>query len=157
LNQLSFYGYGIMTGELKPQLILAASHLASIRRAAADAYPGECCGLLVGEGDRQITVTEVVPMRNMATDPRKAFAIDPQAQFDLLRATRRGSTRIIGHYHSHPDGQARPSVQDLAMAHDPEAIWIIVAVSPHIVSMPRAFQRPLHADSFQEITLKETP
>jgi proteasome lid subunit RPN8/RPN11 len=61
--------------------------------------------------------------------------------------------RIIGHYHSHPDGQAAPSVHDLAMAHDPEAIWVVVAASPDNISAPRAFQRPRDAAAFQEIAV----
>src|SRR5262245_48041737 len=102
-----------MTGGLKPQLHIPAHYDAAIRQAAAAAYPHECCGLLLGEGEGDVTVTKVIPVPNVAEDPRRAFAIDPQMQFDLLRATRGQTQRIIGHYHSHPDGQAAPSVHDL--------------------------------------------
>jgi proteasome lid subunit RPN8/RPN11 len=141
-----------MTSQLKPRLQIPARHAAAIRDAAVAAYPLECCGLLVGEGDDPVLVTEVVPTANIAEDPRRAFAIDPQAQFDLLRATRGARRRVIGHYHSHPDGGAAPSAHDLAMAHDPEAVWVVVAASPHKVEV-RAFHRPEGADAFVEIAV----
>ena len=145
-----------MTGQLKPHGLKLGLHIpapsaAAIRNAAAAAYPDECCGLLVGEGDATVTVTGVVPAANIADDPRRAFAIDPQAQFDLLRATRDQTRRVIGHYHSHPDGEAAPSAHDLAMAHDPSALWLVVAASANGVSAPRAFRRPDGADAFIEI------
>ncbi|MBY0511526.1 MAG: M67 family metallopeptidase [Rhodospirillaceae bacterium] len=143
---------------LKPQLQLSPRHRAAIQDAAAAAYPNECCGLLVGEGDEVVTVTEVVPTANTADDPRRAFAIDPQEQFNLLRATRGPlengkSRRVVGHYHSHPDGSAAPSRHDLAMAYDPEALWVVVATSREGASPPRAFCRPEGADTFVEIEL----
>lgn len=145
-----------MTGQLKPHglksgLHIPAPYAVAIRKAAAAAYPDECCGLLVGEGDATVTVTGVVPMTNIAADPRRTFAVDPQAQFDLLRAVRGQAQRVIGHYHSHPDGDAVPSAHDLAMAHDPSALWVIVAASAKDVSAPRAFRRPADTDTFIEI------
>ena len=145
-----------MTGQLKPHgpkrgLHIPAPYAAAIRNAAAAAYPDECCGLLVGEGDATVTITDVVPTTNTAADPRRTFAIDPQAQFDLLHATRDQTRRVVGHYHSHPDGDAVPSVHDLAMAHDPSALWVIIAASAENVSVLRAFQHPEGTDTFIEI------
>jgi proteasome lid subunit RPN8/RPN11/GNAT superfamily N-acetyltransferase len=100
-----------------------------IRRAAVEAHPLECCGLLVGMGEAVITVLDVIPTPNVADHPERAFAVDPQRQFEALRATREDGARIVGHYHSHPNGVAMPSVHDLDMAHDPNAVWVIVTAS----------------------------
>jgi proteasome lid subunit RPN8/RPN11 len=94
-----------------------------LAHARAEA-PRECCGLLVGAGMR---VTRAVPVANVAADARARFEIDPQRQFELLRALRGSAEAVIGHYHSHPDALPQPSAHDLAMAHDPEAVWIILA------------------------------
>lgn len=140
---------------LKPQLHLSPRLQAVIQDAAAAAYPNECCGLLVGEGDDVVTVTDVVPAANTADDPRRAFAIDPQDQFNLLRATRDTPRRVIGHYHSHPDGSSAPSRHDLAMAYDPAALWVVVATSRTGASPPRAFCRPESAENFVEIEVMD--
>jgi proteasome lid subunit RPN8/RPN11 len=99
--------------------------IAAHARAAA---PQECCGLLVGSGEGAVTVHEAVPTANVADDPQRRFAIDPQAHFNLLRRLRGGPTAVVGHYHSHPEGPVAPSRHDLAMAHDPWALWLIAAV-----------------------------
>jgi proteasome lid subunit RPN8/RPN11 len=121
-------------------ITLSAAQAGAMRAAAREAYPHECCGLLIGEGEACVTITEVVATANVADNPRRAFAIDPQAQFDLLRATRAGNRRVVGHFHSHPDGSAQPSAHDLAMAHDPEALWLVLAASADDASAPRAFR-----------------
>jgi proteasome lid subunit RPN8/RPN11 len=94
-------------------------------QAARAAYPEECCGLLVGQGNR---VTRLVPTHNVHETPRRFFTIDPAVQFATLRDLRdlKNGEEVIGHYHSHPDGPAEPSARDLAEAADPEALWIVI-------------------------------
>lgn len=133
------------------QLVITAADAESLRAAARAAYPHECCGLLVGEGQTRVRVTKVVHTANVADNPRRAFAIEPQAQFDLLRETRAAGARVVGHFHSHPDGPAQPSVHDLAMAFDAEALWLVMAASDADASTPRAF-RP-HGGAFVEVPL----
>jgi len=127
---------------------LTTAQAETLKAAAAQANPHECCGLLVGEGDAQISITEIVPTANVAENPRHAFAIDPQAQFDLLRATRDSLRRIVGHYHSHPGGTAVPSAHDLAMAYDPEAVWLLISAGE-----VRAYHRPEGTSGFVEVPI----
>jgi desampylase len=138
-------------------LMISADNARALRRAAADAYPKECCGLLVGEGNGDMAVTCITPTANTADDPTRKFAIDPQMQFDLLRAMRDTEQQVIGHYHSHPGGPAEPSAHDLAMAHDPEAIWVVIAADAQGATTLRAFVRPAEATAFTEIPVTETP
>lgn len=51
------------------------------------------------------------PLRNVHENPRQGYAIDP---LDFLRVMRQGE--VVGIYHSHPDGPARPSAVDTATA-----------------------------------------
>jgi proteasome lid subunit RPN8/RPN11 len=142
-----------MTSGTTVQLLLSAKQAEILRDVAIAAYPCECCGLLVGEGETEITVCEIVPTANVADDPRRTFSIEPQAQFDLLRKVRNSGTgrRIVCHYHSHPDGAAIPSSHDLAMAYDPEAIWVVLAASAGKASAPKAFRHPFGLDGFVEV------
>jgi proteasome lid subunit RPN8/RPN11 len=101
-----------------------ATGLADQIRAAAAATPGmEVCGLLFGTEAR---IEHVIPAANVAPEPDRAFEINPAALFAALRAERAGGARLIGHYHSHPNGRAEPSARDLAAAEEGR-LWLIVA------------------------------
>lgn len=90
---------------------------------AADAAPDrEICGLLFGSEN---CVARAEPVDNVAENPSDTFEIDPRALFAALRAERAGGPRLIGHYHSHPNGSAEPSARDLAAA-EPGKYWLII-------------------------------
>ena len=99
-----------------------------ILAAASRAYPRECCGLLVGgdtgDGWRVLAAHEAA---NLANDPASHFLIDPQTQFDLLRGLRGSDRRIIGCFHSHPNGLPQPSETDRASAFEDDFVWLIAA------------------------------
>jgi len=101
---------------------------ARVLLAASRAFPNECCGLIEGaetaDGWRALAVHEA---KNIAEDPQRRFLIDPQAQFDLMRALRDANTRIIGCFHSHPDGDPSPSATDRAEAYESDFLYLIAA------------------------------
>lgn len=89
----------------------------------------EACGLLLGTceaGGWWIDAT--VPLRNTA-DSATFFEFDPA---ELLDNDLRYGERIIGVYHSHPGGPARPSATDLGqMRAQTDAPWVWLILSPH--------------------------
>ena len=107
------------------RLLIARPLVEAMLQAARSAAPEECCGLLIGQGNR---VTRLVPAANVHETPSRFFTIDPAVQFSTLRELRAagGEEAVIGHYHSHPNGPAEPSARDLAEANDPEALWIVI-------------------------------
>ena len=110
---------------------LPADLLAQITKAAEDAYPNECCGLLSGSGNAEdgLTISGVHPSANVAEQGiRDRFEVDPKVRFDLMRELDGTSEHMIGHYHSHPGQAAEPSQHDLEMAFEPELVWLITAV-----------------------------
>ena len=117
---------------MSPPLLRLSDALAGkVLKAAAEAYPEECCGLIEGvetaEGWR---VCAIHAAANLAEDRFTRFLIDPQIQFDLLRHLRGTERRILGCFHSHPDGAPAPSATDLASAHEEDFLWLIAAGSP---------------------------
>lgn len=96
----------------------------AVKRGALVAHPREACGILLGEGDR---ISDCVATRNVHPAPATHFEIDPQALIDAHRAARKGGPQVIGYYHSHPEGDARPSKTDRAMSSGDGRIWVIVA------------------------------
>jgi proteasome lid subunit RPN8/RPN11 len=84
----------------------------------------EVCGLLLGEGRRVLCVEACA---NVAADPSRRFEIDPARLLAAHRAARSGGPRLIGHYHSHPSGDATPSPRDAADAAPDGSVWLLVA------------------------------
>jgi proteasome lid subunit RPN8/RPN11 len=92
--------------------------------AAAAASADEICGLLLGRGEH---VERALPCRNLAATPATRFELDPAALFAAHRAARAGGPAVLGHYHSHPSGDARPSPRDAVDAAPDGSLWLIVA------------------------------
>jgi desampylase len=92
---------------------------------AAAAFPeAEVCGLLLGNDSR---VETLVPARNVARDPARSFEIDPATLLATHRSARGAGQRVIGHWHSHPNGRREPSARDAARAVENDQIWLIIA------------------------------
>jgi proteasome lid subunit RPN8/RPN11 len=87
--------------------------------------PDECCGMLVGAGDR---IDAAVPARNVAERPASRFLIEPRDHLAALREARARGLDVIGFYHSHPRGDAVPSATDLAEASYPDHLFLIVGL-----------------------------
>ncbi len=138
-------------------ILIPARQLGQITRLAEQAYPHECCGLLIGHdnGDAGLTVTRVAASRNVAEGrERDSFEVDPKLRFDLMRALESGPDRIVGHYHSHPDHPARPSARDAAMAFEPELVWVIVSVKDGHSEQVTAHVFDGEQDRFNEIPIR---
>jgi proteasome lid subunit RPN8/RPN11 len=137
-------------------IIIAPELRARIAAAAEAAYPEECCGLLVGRQrtDGVVEVTRVVESPNVAEGGhRDSFEVDPRVRLAVMRETRSSGEEIIGHYHSHPDHPAAPSVRDRAMAFEPELAWLIVAVVSGRVGAMAAFRLVEAEDAFRELPI----
>ena len=95
-------------------LQLTTQHDEAIRAHAAQDYPHECCGFLVGQADGEtVMVIRTVPAANLRDDsPRNRFEIDPGDLVKTDRAARAEGLGVVGFYHSHPDAPARPSEFD---------------------------------------------
>jgi proteasome lid subunit RPN8/RPN11 len=128
-------------------LILSAGQMAEIAAAAEAAWPAEGCGLLVGRkvGRRDALVTRVMPADNLLKHRgNDRFELDPAVRFAAERAARDTGERVVGHWHSHPDGDAKPSMTDLSQAWEPELIWLIVAVAAAPDGRPQTVQMLAH-------------
>lgn len=114
-------------------LVLPRPLADQITREAAAAYPAECCGLIEGriEEAAQGSVARALachPTRNLAQNPDR-FEIDPAVHIALLRALRGTDRRLIGCYHSHPNGHPKPSATDLGGATEDGFIWLIAGAT----------------------------
>lgn len=117
-------------------LRLSSTHLQALRNHAEQAYPHECCGLLLGiKGASETQVMTVWATENawtptveehlaglQATDmkhphsQRDRYWIDPKDLLEAQRYARDRHLNVIGVYHSHPDHAAVPSECDRSLA-----------------------------------------
>jgi proteasome lid subunit RPN8/RPN11 len=93
---------------------LAAAAQAEIRRLAADAYPNEGCGVLIGRfGTATVTVLEATAGHNIVTERRRdRYELDPADILAAERSARQRGLDVVGFWHSHPDHPARASRTD---------------------------------------------
>lgn len=128
---------------------------ASIRRHGEEAYPNECCGVLLGRvaDDGTRIVTSTARCGNTRTDSaRNRYNIDPR---DLVRIQREGRERgedIIGFYHSHPDHPARWSPTDLAEAHWFGCSYLITSVEKGRAVLTNSFELTGNGESDKQLS-----
>ncbi len=132
-----------------------------MRRCAREAYPDECCGLILGPPraeERICARFRLLPCRNVQNemhgrDPqayprtaRRAFLIDPFEFKRILERARETGEVIRGIYHSHPDEDAYFSQEDKDAALPfgdvpsfPEAEHVVMSVREGLVCGQKVF------------------
>ncbi|WP_025899259.1 M67 family metallopeptidase [Sneathiella glossodoripedis] len=128
--------------------------LKQLQDHARTCYPEEACALLVGEArtDGSYRVTEVAVCDNVASDKGRFFEVDPALRILLEKKLRNSSQRVLGVYHSHPDGQAMPSETDRKMVIEQDLLWLISSVDQQEIVETRVFL-PTGAGDFRELAL----
>jgi proteasome lid subunit RPN8/RPN11 len=92
-------------------------------------FPNEACGLLAGtmEGDTK-TVQKIYLLSNPDHSPEH-FSIDPKEQLAAVKDMRALGLTPLGNFHSHPSTPARPSEEDIRLAYDPQASYLIISLA----------------------------
>jgi proteasome lid subunit RPN8/RPN11 len=103
---------------------------------AREDVPNECCGMI---GGRDGEATSVVRVENAAASPLR-YEMDPQGQFDALKAIEDGGDELLGIYHSHTRSAAYPSQTDVNEARMwPEQVYVIVSLENEEAPNVKAF------------------
>jgi cysteine synthase B len=136
--------------EVAPSLHVPADVASEIKAHGARAYPDECCGALIGAGDR---VVEAVPLSNSQSRNReRRFLIDAAAYRQAEARAAEVGGALIGFYHSHPDHPAMPSAFDLEHAW-PNLSYPIVSVQAGRPEELRSWRLSPDRSGFVEETL----
>lgn len=135
----------------QPALRMDRAQVRAVQAACRAAWPDEACGLLLGAraADGGFTVDRVLPMRNLwAGRAHDRFEIAPADLLAQHRAARQTGKAVIGHFHSHPGGQAWPSATDAVWASEPGVVWLIQALGAQSMGEMRAFRsEPQNGDA----------
>ena len=112
------------------ELHLPRSLLEALIAHAREVYPEEACGLILGRGSRG---TRILRGRNIASDPRHTFLLDPDTLIAQLEWEEKGE-HLLAIYHSHPQGPPYPSPVD--------ARWAAYPDVPHLICSLRDPEHP---------------
>jgi len=124
-------------------LKLSQSAYASLRQHGEEAYPHECCGVLLGQfdDDGTKTVTSVARCGNTRADsPHNRYSIDPKELIRIQREGRERGEETVGFYHSHPSHPAQWSSTDLAEAHWFGCSYVITSVEKGEATITNSFE-----------------
>jgi proteasome lid subunit RPN8/RPN11 len=102
--------------------------MGQICQHAADDYPDECCGILVGT--RQIEKRVLACHRTANLNRERAhdrYQISPEEHYQIDKQARDNHLGLIGFYHSHPDSPPCPSAYD-EMTAWPIYSYLIISV-----------------------------
>ncbi|MCF6186560.1 MAG: M67 family metallopeptidase [Desulfobulbaceae bacterium] len=109
--------------------------------------PNEACGYLAA---RDGVVGHHVELTNIDAAPDH-YTMDPAEQFAAIRRMREEGLQVVAVYHSHPETPARPSVEDIRLAHDPGMVYVIVSLMAGVepvrafrISQGEVVEVPLH-------------
>lgn len=132
-----------------PRLRLRVDLWGRVSRWARAGYPGEVCGLLIGERlPEEVVVTEVRQAAGTGIEcAADRYELDPHAFIEADRDARASGLEIVGFWHSHPDSPAVPSETDRRRAW-PGYAYLIVSVSGGLVAAMRAWR--FDDDEFRE-------
>jgi proteasome lid subunit RPN8/RPN11 len=134
-----------------------------MEEAAKAAYPGECCGILLGKtaknsGKGEIEVLETREAPNLVQGEQKStrFEADPLFLYQVEREIEGSGLEIVGFYHSHPDHPAKPSDYDRDHAL-PFYSYIILRVAEGRPELMTSWRLRISREAFDPETFEIEP
>ncbi len=89
------------------------------------AHPDEACGLLAADKSGKLRM--VYCLTNSDASPDR-FTIDPAEHYGALCNAEANGWELAGAYHSHPATEASPSAADVALALEPNWVYLIAGL-----------------------------
>jgi proteasome lid subunit RPN8/RPN11 len=151
------------------ELILTEDVCEQISSHAAEAFPEECCGVIVHRGARD-EVRRLKNIQNLkhAEDPHNnprdakiAYAMDPKELSAIIEASERDGGKLKAFYHSHPNHDAYFSEEDKAGATPlgeptyPDSAQIVISIYNRAVRQILAYAWDDQRKDFIEVPLKK--
>lgn len=94
--------------------------------------PNEACGLIAGmENEEEKRIEKVYYLTNTDAS-NEHFSLDPREQLQAVRDMRTRGLKPLGNWHSHPESPSRPSQEDIRLAYDPKASYLILSLMEEI-------------------------
>lgn len=106
---------------------------------ALTGLPNEACGLIAGtiEDDKKY-IKKVYLLTNIDAS-NEHFSMDPKEQLSTVKDIRYNNLILLGNFHSHPETMARPSEEDIRLAYDSKASYLILSLQDKEKPVLKAF------------------
>lgn len=114
--------------------------------------PNEACGLIAGTADGEEKRIEKVFLLTNADQSPEHFTISPKEQLGAIKEMRALGLSPLGNFHSHPSTPSRPSLEDIRLAFDPAASYLILSLAGEEPVL-KAFEIANGAVSLQELEI----
>lgn len=99
-----------------------------IARHCNDTVPEEAVGYLAAVRGSEESVTDVIPVLNVADDAYARYEVDEREQLDVWALLEERHKRPVATYHSHVNADARLSDVDISLARDSRMLHLVVSV-----------------------------
>jgi len=127
-------------------IILTHEHILQLTNLAKQSLPKESCAFLLGTGENEVAVTDILPMRN-ADESMVSFSIEPKEILQVYEAAEKKNVQIAGIFHSHPAKPAPSSTDKRFMEINP-VIWLIYS------TIDGHFKAYIYDDNVREVDIK---
>ena len=108
---------------------LKQSDYEAIVAHAKGGLPNEACGLLAGKANGDVKSVEKVYLLSNPDSSPEHFSIDPKEQLAAVKDMRANGFVPLGNFHSHPTTPARLSEEDIRLAYDGKASYLILSLA----------------------------
>ncbi|HXC50612.1 MAG TPA: M67 family metallopeptidase [Candidatus Limnocylindrales bacterium] len=141
-----------------------------LRIHCEEAYPDECCGVIVSLADGTTKAMRIRNIQNQmhAENPasyprtaRTAYTGHPQDLRAALEAAEEPGAALVAFYHSHPDHDAYFSAEDTLQATPfgepsyPDALQIVISVRHRRCEVAKAFSWSPAESAYVEVALEK--
>lgn len=99
-----------------------------IRKRAEECLPEEACGLIAGVIEDGVKKIRKVYILTNTEHSEIHFTIDPVEHLAAVKDMRKQGLVPLGNWHSHPESPSRQSAEDIRMAYDSTASYMIISM-----------------------------
>lgn len=109
-------------------IVMTKEQYQEILNHSRNTLPNEACGLLGGRIENGVKYVEkVYLLRNIDNSPEH-FSMNPREQLAAIKDMRSNGWELLGNFHSHLATPSRPSEEDIRLAFDPKASYMILSL-----------------------------
>ncbi|MCD8019113.1 MAG: M67 family metallopeptidase [Clostridiales bacterium] len=136
------------------RIIISRDDLKQMITYASAKLPEEACGLIAGTEDSEEKIIKKIYYLTNVDHSNEHFSLNPVEQLKAVKDMRVNGLKPLGNWHSHPETPSRPSQEDIRLAHDSHASYLILSLQNREEPVLRAFQVVEGVVSRDELVIK---
>lgn len=114
----------------------------------------EACGLIGGtdreDGTREIQKVYILENKDHSNEH---FTLDPHEQLAAVKDMRANGLKPLGNWHSHPESPSRQSAEDIRLAFDSKASYLILSLEHQDAPIIHSFHTENGVSSLEDLEI----